>query len=49
MSAKGASRVDPDTLRQFDPDGRLLAAVLGKLTDNSLRWSRGLTVVDQFR
>src|SRR5438445_8547328 len=48
MSAKGASRVDPDTVRQLDPKGRFLATVLGKLTDNSLRRSRGLTVVDQF-
>jgi len=36
MSAEGAGRVDPDTVGQFDANGRLLAAVLGKLTDNSL-------------
>src|SRR5438128_3269670 len=47
MSAKGAGRVDPDTVSQLDPNGRLLAAVLGKLTGNSLRGSRGFTVVDQ--
>lgn len=49
MKAQGAGLVDTDAVRQFDSNGRLLAGVIGKRIDDSLRRSRGLPVVNQFR
>ena len=49
MSAEATCRLDADTLRKFDSDGRLLPAVRWELSNYSLRWCCRLAIVNQFR